>query len=205
MSLEAKNEEKREDKQANPQADKRADKIADKLSSLIEPLGYEVVAVEIQNHKTRTLRVFIDFSSPRDEAVGIEDCVKVTKALDQPLDSDAEIEALFKGAYELEVSSPGVERPLRRQKDFLKYVGRQARIHVYRPLSRDELNNTEYFEKNAKQKHFIGKLSGFSNEKVQLEITTQKDARVEIPFALISKAHLEAEDLFKNLAKGRKP
>lgn len=176
--------------------------IADKISALIEPLGYEVVAVEIQNHRQRTLRVFIDFIEPKEGGIGIEDCVAVTRALDEPLENDSDIDSIFKTGYELEVSSPGVERPLRRKKDFVKYAGELTRIHVYRPLDASELGNPEYFEKNSKQKNFIGQLGGVTGDSVDLIVTTQKNARISIPLALISKANIELGENFKDLLKG---
>ena len=160
------------------------------------------------------LRVFIDHSNadPDQDAIGIQDCVKVTKALDEPLDQFQEIEAMFKGSYELEVSSPGVDRPLRLQKDYERFSGREVRINIFRPLTNDEMGNAHYFEKNSKQKNFLGTLKGVQNGKVMLALTiaaktagkkpAKKGAKfapantnsavvVTIPLPLISKANLE--------------
>jgi ribosome maturation factor RimP len=192
--------------------------LIDIVTGLIAPLGYEVVHVEVQTHRQKTLRLFIDFSTtpvPDEKGetpgIGIEDCVKVARALDEPLDLVPEIEGIFRGAYELEVSSPGVDRPLRQKKDFERFVGRQIRLHTFRALSADEMGNAEYFAHNTKQKNFIGELRGLSGERVLLAIgqlespgskkkkgnakarTSPEKARTEImiPFTLISKANLE--------------
>lgn len=186
--------------------------LIDIITRLIAPLGYEVVHVEVQTHRQKTLRLFIDFAeTPKaDEkgeipGIGIEDCVKVTKALDEPLDQVSEIEGIFRGAYELEVSSPGVDRPLRQKKDFERFVGRQIRLHTFRALSEDEIGNAEYFAHNSKQKNFIGELQGLSGERVKLalgqmdsagskkkkKVTEKARTEITIPFTLISKANLE--------------
>jgi ribosome maturation factor RimP len=183
------------------------------IDGLIQPLGYEVVHLEVQSHRQKTLRVFIDFAEgAENKTIGIEDCVAVTRALDTPLDEISEIEALLHGAYELEVSSPGVDRPLRQAKDFKRFAKREARIHTFRPLTADEMGNASYFEKNPKQKNFFGTLLGISGDKVQLAVSpgpsaekgkskrkpktnkeaeTGTSAEISIPLPLISKANLE--------------
>ena len=192
------------------------------INPLIASLGYEVVHVEIQTHRTRTLRLFIDFAeAPAPDAsgetpgIGIEDCVKVTKALDEPLDQSTEIEGIFHGAYELEVSSPGVDRPLRQKKDYERFAGRQIRLHTFRALSSEEIGNANYFSKNPKQKNFIGVLKGLDGERILLgigdsggasqnkkgkkakakaeEIAGGSGAEIKIPLSLISKANLEPQ------------
>jgi ribosome maturation factor RimP len=161
------------------------------ITPLIGPLGYEVVHVEIQTHRQKTLRLFIDFAGKQSEgnAIGIEDCVKVAKALDEPLEQCAEIDSVFRGTYELEVSSPGVERPLRRKEDYERFSGKQVRLHTFRALSPEEIGNAAYFAKNPKQKNFAGVLKGLAGDRVLLEVDK---AEVMIPLSLISKANLEA-------------
>jgi len=209
----------------------KTDQLINLINPLIAQLGYEIVHLEMINHRNKTLRIFIDFnesseSLPNDsgtldsavKAIGIEDCVKVTRALDEPLDQLPEIEALFKGAYELEVSSPGVDRPLRTPRDYQRFSGKEARIHVYRPLTAEELNNESYQTRNPKQKNFLGTLKGFHENRVILEIAqtsgkkpqkkgkarngSEKDKaepltnsaeKVAIPFPLIAKANLEPQ------------
>lgn len=196
-----------------------SDRIIELVSPLIEPLGYEIVFAEVLTHRQKTLRLFIDHrvldgqKSP--SPIGVEDCVRVARTLDEPLDQMTEIDALFKGSYELEVSSPGVDRPLRRLGDFNRFQGREARIHVYRPLTAEEMENSRYHERNPKQKHFLGVLKGVRNEKVLIALSrtdaekpvkkkgksvqskknalsdTNSEEEVMIPLPLISKANLE--------------
>lgn len=187
------------------------------IAPLVAPLGYELVHVEVVTGRDKVLRLFIDRAiedaPPSDgkTGIGIEDCVRVTKALDEPLDALPEISRIFKGAYELEVSSPGVDRPLRTEKDFARFAGREVRIHVYRPLTAAELGNATYQARNPKQKNFLGTLKGLRQDAVQLSVPlsgsfaeepkkgkkspkaepTNSVEEVSIPLPLISKANLE--------------
>ena len=73
-------------------------------------LGYEIVHLEV-NNRQKMLRLYIDHPK-RTTGIGIEDCVKVTNALDEPLEKMSEVEKIFgSGGYELEVSSPGLTVP----------------------------------------------------------------------------------------------
>ncbi|MBS1960004.1 MAG: ribosome maturation factor RimP [Bdellovibrionales bacterium] len=197
------------------------------IESIITPLGYELVAIEVQNHREKSLRVFIDLlnkteehkgiddTSDRQVGITVEDCVKVTHALDQPLEANPIVDAVISGAYDLEVSSPGVERPLRKSTDFDRFAGELARIHTYRPLTGDETKAPEYSSKNPKQKNFYGILRGYSaeNQAIQFGIIPEdgnhmksvgkkqkgkkasdkgpKETLIFIPTDLVSKAHLE--------------
>jgi ribosome maturation factor RimP len=167
------------------------------LTSQVEALGYELVHMEVITGRQKLLRLFIDHLTPS-TGIGIEDCVKVTKSLEEPMEALPEIDKVFSGgAYELEVSSPGIERPLRKEKDFERFAGREARIHVYRPLTAEELKNEEYQRKNPKQKNFVGILKGIRGEKVLLvlptESKTKKGAKpgshlkLKFPFCLFQK------------------
>lgn len=179
------------------------------ISPLTERLGYEIVHLEIQTQRQKILRIFIDHVAPSDQAIGIQDCVKATHALDKQLEQMPEIDKLFgDSSYELEVSSPGIDRPLRLSKDYERFSGREVRIHLFRPLTSDEIGNAEYFSKNPKQKNFVGTLLGLREDRVLLALpkTSGKSSRktasltnsvekdqetVMIPLPLIAKANLE--------------
>jgi ribosome maturation factor RimP len=200
-----------------------SDLIEASIRSIIEPMGFESVALEIVNNRQKILRLFIDrmpvsgASLAPATGITVEDCAIVSRAIDEPLDALPAVDSLFKGTpYELEVSSPGVERPLRQPKDFIRFAGRETRIHLFRPLSAEESGNPGYQSKNPKQKNFFGKLIGFESGSVLLAVSleggpsAQKKVRkkgaatptktggaeapvVSIPLILISKAHLSAE------------
>jgi ribosome maturation factor RimP len=189
-----------------------------RLSELIAPLGYEVVYLELLNTRQRVLRLFIDFlEETPGRSVGIEDCVKVTKALDEPLETLPDLQTVFGGqTYELEVSSPGIDRPLRTERDYQRFTGKTIRVHVFRPLTAEELENPAYQSKNPKQKKFVGVLQGLENQgriRLKLDPMTgpqpapvkgRKVAKpkskaeapaevVTIPLPLVSKANLEPD------------
>ncbi|HHB76748.1 MAG TPA: ribosome maturation factor RimP [Desulfobulbus sp.] len=99
------------------------------------------------------LRIFID----RPGGVTLEDCAQVSREVSNYL----EVEDPVEHAYHLEVSSPGLERPLKKEKDFIRFSGRMARIKLR--------------EKRNDQRVFIGRLQGMENEKVILDV----DGRIE--------------------------
>lgn len=184
------------------------DRITQQIAQILEAAGFELVHVEFVVGQSKILRCFIDRAgSGSEDSVGVslDDCARVSKLLDEPLDSISELESLFKGPYELEVSSPGVDRPLRKERDFIRFKGREAKIQVIRPLTGEELGSSEYQTKNPKQKNFIGILEGVQSGKIEIWVSPegsfQKDkkgqwvltraTRLTIPFGLISKANLE--------------
>ena len=163
------------------------------ISEVLSTLGYEVVAIERLTHREKKLRLFIDWNRDSGKSgIGIEDCVKATKALDAPLENHPLIEKTFPSGYELEVSSPGVDRPLRRKSDFERFKSEEVRIHTFRPLTAAETKNEKYSEKNPKQKNFIGTLEGIAGDDVLMQVDKNT---IHIPFPLISKANLEPKSL----------
>jgi ribosome maturation factor RimP len=103
--------------------------IEDKISALVEPLlvetQLELVDVEYVQEREWYLRIFID----KPGGIGIDDCEQLSRNLEPILD---EVDYL-KQAYYLEVSSPGLDRVLRREKDFVRYAGKLVDIKFYRP------------------------------------------------------------------------
>ncbi len=201
------------------------DQLIQLISPSVTPLGYQIIHLEGQSHRQKVLRIFIDHLDPNtSQGIGIEDCVKVSRELDEKLDQMPEVQALLPGTYELEVSSPGVDRPLRTAEDFQRFSGQEVRIHLYRPLTSEEIENSTYQEKNPKQKNFLGTLVGLQNSKVVLSIISSSEKgskrqgkkskakaepttnsveglRVAIPLPLISKANLEPQFDFESATK----
>jgi ribosome maturation factor RimP len=196
------------------------ERLIEALTPLLDSMGYELVHLELVNNREKTLRLYIDIAGRGDDhatAVGIEDCVKVTRALDEPLEGLAELDKYFGGAYELEVSSPGVDRPLRKPKDFARFSGSDVRIHTFRPLTADELANVEYQKRNPKQKNYLGVLEGWDSERESVKLgvlasmgaagklkkgqklskkaaeAAAKKDHILIPVSLISKANIEPD------------
>jgi ribosome maturation factor RimP len=175
-----------------PNSKEALEQLQREVENILDPMGYEIVALEQSNAGKgsggRTLTLFIDFKGNDDGArrIGLDDCVAVNRAVDEFFEATP----LLEGRYNLEVSSPGVERPLRKPADYERFCGRKARLHTFRPLQKEEAENAAYWERNKKQKNFSGILEGLDAGKVKIAVDGQS---VRVPLELISKAHLEAE------------
>lgn len=128
-------------------------KIEEKVQELLEPiinkLGYDLYdVIYTKEGKDYYLKIFID----KEEGIGIEDCEKVNNEINDILDE----KDLIPESYFLEVSSPGVERLLRKEKHFLKNIGKEIIIKLYRPIN--------------KKREFTGLLNSFENGIVTLEL-----------------------------------
>ena len=144
-----------------------AEKIAELATPLVENLGYELVDVEyIKEGGQMILRVFID----RDGGITLEHCQEVSHALSDELDRVDPIEQ----NYHLEVSSPGIERPLKKEADFVRFAGRAVTIKLYAPLDG--------------RKKYIGTLRGLEGEEILLE--DENKNMVRIPRSQVAKANL---------------
>ncbi len=126
------------------------------VNSVLAQAGLEAIHAEIEQGRAAVLRLFID----RPEGITLDDCAEASRLLDEPLDQSSIIASIFPSGYELEVSSPGVDRPLRRLKDFERFQGSIARITLMRAAGADELENADYAAKNPKQKNYVGKILG---------------------------------------------
>jgi len=184
----------------SPQSLSAEERLLASLNGLVGPLGYEIVHLEIQTHREKILRLFIDWMDNHDSSktIGIEDCAKVSRTLHEPLDGLPEMAALFKDlAYELEVSSPGVDRPLRKEQDYLRFSGRKIRLNTFRPLNADELGDTGYASQNPRQKNFMGELLGLEAQSVLLK-SSIGGSQIRIPLSLVAKANLDPEFDFES-------
>jgi len=148
-----------------------------KLQSLVEPVvtgqGYELVDVEFKNELgSWILRVYID--NPRAEGgVGLDDCATVSRELSAVLDVDDSIP----GHYSLEVSSPGLNRPLKKEADFARFVGKKAKIRTRHPVGESRRN-------------FSGTLVAVDGGKVKIDVGDQV---CEVPVDDVEKANLVYE------------
>jgi ribosome maturation factor RimP len=154
------------------------------LHRLIEPeaqaLGFDLVRVKLFGGADRTLQVMAE--RPDTRQLTIEDCSALSRRLSDLLDGlEAEGRDPIEGAYRLEVSSPGIDRPLTRLQDFADWQGHEARVVLA--------------EKRDGQKVFKGDLAGVRDGVVVLA-TDAKGIRGEIalPFAAIADAKLALTD-----------
>ena len=166
------------------------EKVREAAERVARSIGLEVVDVEWKIGKQRFLRVYIDRVPPVKPAGAIEgeealipfpnishaDCERVSQQLSVILD----VEELIPGpGYTLEVSSPGLDRALKKAPEFERFAGRLAKISTSEPI--------------GEAKFFEGRLKGFADGKVRMELKG-KDARiVEIPLETIRKANLVVE------------
>ncbi len=130
--------------------------------------GVEIFDIELLGKGKLLLRVIID----KERGVTLNDCERFSKSLGAVLD----VENPFSGSYTLEISSPGLDRPLKGIKDFEKNTGKLVRIVTV--------------EKIENQKFFIGRILEVSNDFVKILVNGRK---LDIPFDRISKARLEVE------------
>jgi ribosome maturation factor RimP len=149
----------------------------EKLNQIVEPVvaggGYELVDLEWKREASGwVLRVFIDGPG----GVTIDDCTRVSHTLSATLDVSDQIP----GAYNLEVSSPGLDRPLKKETDFRRALGQKAKIRTKHPVGS--------FEKG--RRNFSGRLLAVENGTVKIDVGDQV---CEVPIAEVEKAHVVFE------------
>jgi ribosome maturation factor RimP len=146
----------------------------ERVRTLAEPIladrGLTLVDVEFRREgRGWTLRLYMD----RGGGVTLDDCQRISEELGDHLD----VEGLIDYPYHLEVSSPGLDRPLTRDADFVGFAGKAAQI-----TTREALEG---------QRNFRGRLAGLAEGAVLLDLADGR--RVRIPRGLIAKARLEIE------------
>ncbi len=158
-----------------------------RIAEIVEPearaLGYDVVRVVLYGKsevgdEERTLQVMAE--RPDTGQLLIDDCAALSHRISDRLDALEDAgEVLIEGAYRFEVSSPGIDRPLTRPKDFAAWIGHEARIELRELLD--------------KRKRFRGDLTGFDADTNTISI--EEDAVVyTVPFDLVNNAKLILTD-----------
>jgi ribosome maturation factor RimP len=148
--------------------DANVSRIWELASSLSEPEGMEIVDVELHRGGGRgnLLRIYLD----KPGGTSVDDLSRVSRQMSALLDEYDFID----GAYTLEVSSPGINRPLRRPEHFTRFIGKRIRVRT-----RDLING---------RRSFLGILQEASPEKIKL---VQDRVEYEIPFSVIEKSNYE--------------
>lgn len=153
------------------------DSLEQELAARVEALGYEFVELERTGSKTRPiLRVRIDLPESRPgQGVSLEDCARVTRELEAFLDQQPDLG----GRYVLEVSSPGIERPLVRSRDFERFRGREVALKGKAPLA-------------GRARRLEGELLGLVEEggEERVRLRLKNGEVVEVPRGEIARAHL---------------
>ncbi|MEM6745006.1 MAG: ribosome maturation factor RimP [Pseudomonadota bacterium] len=160
-------------------------RLADVIRPTVEGMGYELVRVRFQaGGKSMTVQIMAERAS--DGGMEVEDCAQLSRALSAALDVEDPID----GAYALEVSSPGIDRPLTRLKDFDRFEGWEARVET------EELIDG--------QKRFKGILSGIDEEADEVLIEIDQGV-VGLKFDWLADAKLIlTDDLIAESLKARK-
>ncbi len=155
------------------------DDICGRVTELARPilnaLQIELADIEFKRiGREAVLRLFID----KDGGVTLDDCAEVSHELSAILD----VEDFIPCNYNLEVSSPGLDRPLKTPADYERFMGRLIKIRTYEPFPDDDGN---------RRKTFLGTLEGFADGIVRMKLTEGQTAA--IPLEKVAKANLEFE------------
>lgn len=163
---------------AKTSIDKR---LAEIITPVIEDLGFELVRVRLQGGNTATLQIMVE---KPEGGIEVDDCAAISTAVSATLDVEDPIE----DAFTLEVSSPGIDRPLTRLKDFGVWVGYEAKLET-----------TELIDG---RKRFKGALAGTEGDEVLIEI---EEGTIGLKFDWLAEAKLVLTDeLIRDVLKARK-
>ena len=150
-------------------------KIEEDIIPLLDDLGYRLFRVTFSGGKGGVLQIMAE--NKDDRPLSLDDCTKISRAVSAKLD----VEDYIKYNYMLEVSSPGLDRPLIRVEDFDKYRGRQAKVELRNPINR--------------QKKFVGVIKSRNGGEITLTVDGND---VSFPYDDIVKAKLTiTDDVFK--------
>ncbi len=156
-------------------------RLAEIITPVIEDMGYELVRVRLMGGKTHTLQIMAEKPSG---GIEVDDCAEISNAVSAVLD----VEDPITDAYTLEVSSPGIDRPLTRLKDFEEFEGYEAKL--------------ETSELIGGRKRFKGVLAGVEDDEVLINID---EGTVGLKFDWLADAKLVLTDeLIKEMLKARK-
>jgi ribosome maturation factor RimP len=162
-------------------------RVANLVEPLLEQMGFRLVRVRMIGAAGRTLQIMAERP---DGTMTIEDCEQASRAISPLLD----VEDPVSGRYELEISSPGIDRPLVRAEDFEHWSGHEAKIEMAVP--------------QAGRRRFRGLLKGFADGKVLLAADTgaggKEEEIVSLPFAGIAEAKLILTDRLIADARSRR-
>ena len=146
-------------------------RIEEIVAPTIVGMGYELVRVAM-SRGGGTLQIMIEPADGR--PMDVEACATLSRALSAVLD----VEDPMPGAYTLEVSSPGIDRPLTREKDYLRWTGHVARMETTEPIEG--------------RRRFKGTLLGLENGTIRMKLDDGKET--DVPLRSVSRAKLELTD-----------
>ncbi len=154
------------------------EKIEVLLLPLLEELNLELVDIEYRREPQGwVLRFFLD----KEGGITLDDCAMASRQISSLLD----VEDIIPTAYNLEVSSPGLERPLKKHADFERFAGHLVKIKTIDPIESEHLGKA--------RKTFTGKLIEVKQDTIQLTLQDRQAAAVDISLSNIDTAHLVPE------------
>ncbi len=152
------------------------------IEPMVEAAGFRLVRLRIMGGKTKTLQIMAERP---DGTMNVEDCAALSRALSDYLEAEDPIE----GEYHLEISSPGIDRPLTRLTDYARWAGHEARFELHNP-------------DDTGRRRFKGLVIGIDGTDVIVEIEGQRQS---FPFRAISDTKLVLTDaLIREDLKGKK-
>jgi ribosome maturation factor RimP len=145
--------------------------LIESIRELIEPIilseKMELIDIEyLREPRGWVLRLYID----KEGKVTLNHCSQLSKQIGDII----EVKDLITHSYILEVSSPGLNRPLKKEKDFITYIGKIIKVKTFKPINQ--------------RRNFQGTLLGYKEGKVMISSDNQE---IHIPFSLISKANIQ--------------
>ena len=155
-----------------------ANRVANLITAPLRDMGFELVRAQISGAQRPTLQIMAEHIDHANMTV--EDCAAISRALSALFD----VEDVLDGAYTLEVSSPGLDRPLTRAGDYERFAGYEARVELHDPL--------------AGRRRFRGRILGLFGDVVRIDMEGQI---FDLPFEEIQRAKLIMNDELLALAE----
>ena len=158
---------------------------------VIEKAGFKLVRLRLMGGTAKTLQVMAERP---DGSMDVEGCAALSHALLDFIEAEDPIE----GEYEIEVSSPGIDRPLTRPMDFARWAGHEAKIELHAPIENAEGDAIKG------RKRFRATLLGLDGQDVKIRDTSIGSSEIRFPFRAVANAKLVLTDkLINENAKAR--
>lgn len=156
------------------------ERIEQLIAPTVEGMGFSIVRVQLSGGDRLQLQVMVERQDG--QAMVVDDCADLSRAISAILD----VEDPIADAYTLEVSSPGIDRPLVRLRDFERFAGHEARIETNVSVNG--------------RRRFRGRLLGVEGDVVRVSVEGED---IEVPFSAISKAKLVLTEELLGISEGR--
>ncbi|MDX9859340.1 MAG: ribosome maturation factor RimP [Rhodospirillales bacterium] len=156
------------------------ERIEQLIAPTVEGMGFSIVRVQLSGGDRLRLQVMVERQDG--QAMVVDDCADLSRAISAVLD----VEDPITKAYTLEVSSPGIDRPLVRPRDFERYAGHEARIETVQPV--------------GGRRRFRGRLLGIEGDVVRMAVEGEE---IALPLSVIGKAKLVLTEELLGMSEGR--